>query len=1107
MSAELPQPGVEVLQIFRTQTPTIIAPTLPACVIGPCKQIVDATQRSASGATLLNPQAVVSLPAALEADAASGDPPVYTLLDSVLVFSPNRRPKVSVSFSAGDYTPVGVINKINAALALAGETQALAERIGKTPKTGTSWRLRTVAKGSAQYLALDPSGHSSAVQVGNVDLDALGPGVFGGGGTLHGTTVQFSIDGGATITTTFAAPADVAAILSQLNTTLGVTATASKQATTNFLLVTAASDGELSTVEIVGGTALVILGLTASTQYGEGSTASLMSAFGFDTNDVAFGEDSYAGYEMRIPAAAYPDPRENLDELALEFDSVRTFVGISGNTALREALRTSAVLRSGGAVTATDDGNGDNRTPFVNMAGQDFTSLSTVPSQGRVTGASAPTFASLQGKTLVVGEGRHPRTVTFPACAAIADVVNAINEEFDTNDGVLASSSGGFLRITCTKLREDGATDCLGEDSQVVLYGGSALVPTNFLDSNVAPTLKIGRYAGDPQKVAVGDELWVDGVFVGSVTQVAPGGVATRLRLDREVPTSFTGTSFYIVALRLQALPAGAVDRPAPSLIVRSSGELLVKLGLLRNTQGQITEAINASALISGKGPLYVAYRALRLDVTASAANPGLLQFETTTDVDALLEPTSPDNPLALGLYFALLNGPDTSVYGLGIDEVSADSPEGTVEAYTRAAALLESQEVYGIVPLSHSEDVAQVLSAHVLSMSSAENKGERILLWNPSRPTHQRHSTVASGVDGGTVGNTGLTFDTGVADLAALLLSAGLDPTSDFAVDEGVFLDIASDSKAYSILSVAGSVVTIKTTFLPGENDDSFYSTTDLNDAPLPSVLIDEPFAIRVRGALLELSNGQPDKDKIADTLAALGQSFRSSRVWQIVPESITALISGIEQTIDGYYAAAAIAGAIGQQPPQQSFTNFPMTGISSVKGTRGYFTDKQMNRMMAGGNYILIQGDAGGPVYSRMALTTDTTSIELRTDSIIKVVDFTAKFLRRSLRNFIGRFNIGPGLLDSLGTTLEGLLSYLKENRILNGAEVNNIIQSEDAPDTVIIDIGLSVPYPCNYIRLSLVILDAKPKRNHPQGARLRGSQEELRERHLRLAPEEGA
>jgi hypothetical protein len=37
---------------------------------------------------------------------------------------------------------------------------------------------------------------------------------------------------------------------------------------------------------------------------------------------------------------------------------------------------------------------------------------------------------------------------------------------------------------------------------------------------------------------------------------------------------------------------------------------------------------------------------------------------------------------------------------------------------------------------------------------------------------------------------------------------------------------------------------------------------------------------------------------------------------------------------------------------------------------------------------------------------------------------------------------------------------------------ANLNNLIQSEDSPDTVLIDVSLEVFYPANYLRLTLVV-----------------------------------
>jgi len=1028
---------------------------------------VEATVSSATGASTINPDAQISLPAQFEATAGSGDPPEYTLSAGVLEVAVNNKAAVMVSFEAGTYKPIDVVTKVNAALLAYEETEMRAEVVGTDPSTGTSWRLRSVGKGDGNQLELDPNGQVAASVQGTVDLATLTLPADIGTGTL-----LVAIDGGAAITVTFANPANPAAVLSQIDTALGAAGTSS-QAIGGELIITSDSLTlwGATSVQITGGTVATVLGFTVGQSgSGSGTSTAIASAFGLDTKDIYFGETQYQGWEVAIPTTAFPDPRGNLSELVFEVPTIRAFLGTG--TSVLEALRTTALLRKGGAVTAPDDGNGDTRTPFLEMSGEDFTSASPVPGAAVVTATAAPTFASLNGKTLIVGDGRHPRTVTFDNPANITDVVDQVNAEFDVGDGLIATSSGGFLRLTSTRLREDATTLAKGQDSHVVIYGGSAVTPTNYLDSAVTPTLKIGRFSGNPYKVMVGDEVYVDGGYVGKVLQVAPNGNTARLKLDTQVSTTFTGTSFYIVAKGLAALPAGAADRPSPNLVVSGQGNLLLKPGILRDTVGAVVETVTTTALFPGKGPMYISYKALRLDVTRRASNPGLLRFASASDISTLLAPVNADNPLALGLYFASLNAPSIEITGLGIEAISADSPDGTVEAYTYAVEYLESYEVYALAPLSHDATVGQVFRTHVDAMSEPENKGERVVIFNPEKPTNKLDTLVVSGTNGNSVGAGGTQFDLGVANLSALLLAAGLDPTSTIPVDDGLFLDIASDSKHYSISNVAGSVVTIRTTFGVGENDDSFYATTDLNDSPLPAQLIEEPFALRIRGASLTLVDGSPDKAGMAETYQKLGQSIVDRRFWQIMPDKCRATIDGLEQQIEGYYMSAAIAGMVGQQPPQQSFTNFPMTGFTGVVGSNNYFSDRQLNQIAYGGNWIVVQDVPGGPLTSRMSLTTDMSSIETRTDSITKVVDFTAKFIRRALKSFIGRYNITQNFLDTLSTVLEGLLTYLKENGVLIDARVNNILQDESAPDTVLIDISLDPPYPCNYIRVTLVI-----------------------------------
>src|SRR5690606_30712578 len=146
MAAELPRPGVEVIQVFRTVTPTVVTPTLVPSIVGVAKQIVELFVQNESGSNVINGGALVTLPAQVLAAAAGGNPPVYSGLDGLtLVISINNGPNVTVLFSdptTVGLTPASVVFQINKAFGAAGVTSAMAETVGDD-----SFRIRTVGVG------------------------------------------------------------------------------------------------------------------------------------------------------------------------------------------------------------------------------------------------------------------------------------------------------------------------------------------------------------------------------------------------------------------------------------------------------------------------------------------------------------------------------------------------------------------------------------------------------------------------------------------------------------------------------------------------------------------------------------------------------------------------------------------------------------------------------------------------------------------------------------------------------------------------------------------------------------------------------------------------
>jgi hypothetical protein len=1015
-------------------------------VIGVCKQIVDLLVSDGAGGQVLNTDALIILPAFFIAAPASGNPAVYTGLDGqTLSVSVNNSPDVDVTFSdpaVSGLTPSTIVDQINTALSMQGLTSARALLM-----SDDNFQLATVGMGQFESIVI-------GTRTDNVVAAAFGIGI---GQTYQGTSDYNQM---STTIPEEAFP-DPRGNLDELSF---------EQDTIRVFLSTGSGTGVKEAMRTesflrngsVVGPAYVQTTTDLSTLVyptGAGSVSGLTLIVSIDG-----GADQTCTFVSPANAAAVVSQAQAAFSGAVVTLQTGNFMriqsatlGATGTVVVRSTstvlaanagpLSFAALTATGTSIAAIDDGNGDAFTPILEFDGQNFTTAAT---QATMTAAAAPTLPMVAGSTLLISDGQQAQMVVFDGTETTLTLVIAAIE------AVVGLTAGGKIDAVDSTGRLRLVNTDYGDESVVRILGGTALAA---LDPGPNAVIIAGaEVRGLPYPPKPGDEIWIDGVLYALVNQVAPGGNVERIKVNKQVAiSSNVGSRFFIQAKSL-SMPK-AVDRPTPDLVLDLSNNVTIKHSILRDFVGVPVDV---------RAPIYLSYRAIRKDTTALAKDPGLLRFDDTTAVESAIGPVTAENPLALGLFFALVNAPGVQVTGLGIDEVTDDAPFGTVEAYTRAAEYLEGFEVYAIAPLTHDESVAQVFNTHVQFMSEPTQRGERIVMWNPTTPTNALDTLVASGTSGDAL--SGNIFDTKVTNLSALLQNAGVNPIGVIPVSAGVFLDIASDGKRYSISNVSGSQITVRVTaggFSNGSNDDNYYAE---NTLPLP--LIGELFSIRVRGAALVTVNGTPDKNAIAETVNALGQSFKSRRFWMTGPDRCAATISGVEQVLDGFYMNAASVGAIGQQPPQQSFTNFPISGFTRVLGSNDTFSEKQLDVMAGGGAYIFVQDAASAPIYARMALTTDLTSIETRTDSVTKVVDFTAKFMRASLKNFIGRFNISQGFLDSLGTTIQGLFGFLVETGVLIGGTLDNIIQDEDQRDTVLVDTTLDVPIPCNYIKLTLLI-----------------------------------
>lgn len=595
----------------------------------------------------------------------------------------------------------------------------------------------------------------------------------------------------------------------------------------------------------------------------------------------------------------------------------------------------------------------------------------------------------------------------------------------------------------------------LGEESKIEISSDTTVLTELGLTD--------GSYHGAPFVTRQGDALYGNGVFLGNIIEVHPGAETGRVKLDREISATGEWTSWYIISQNLDTVSNTqyGLTVPTPDFILDTNGDVRLKQDFLRDTTG--------SPVIQVGVPIYVAYEALRLDVTADAEEPSMLSFGSVDALDETLGPIVPENPLAYGLFIALQNAGTATVYALGVGGVTEDKPYGTITAWAEAFDFLKAEEVYAIAAMTTDLEVSLLGQTHVNSMSAPTMKGERILITHLGRPTRKLDTLVASGNDGDSVASGGPTyyFDTKLATLSQALLDADIDPTS-ITVGDGVFLDIGSDAYNWNIIGAVtdGSKLKLNVAFAPGQNDDGFYQE-DIAEWTSQMPIISDAFSVKIRGSVIA------NLDEEVETIYYKGRGFLDRRVWMMQLDQLAATVNGVEQLVPGFYMCAAKCGQVAGLPPSTPLTGYPIAGFTRVTGTNDRYNTEQLNKMAAGGADLMIQLAEGTPVQSRMQVTTDLTSIEKREQSIVKAVDFAAKFYRVSMRVYIGRFNITQSFIDTLGTVAQGLGRWLVEQgKVLAGAELNNLVQDEDQPDTILVDVSVEVLYPCNYIRITLII-----------------------------------
>lgn len=449
---------------------------------------------------------------------------------------------------------------------------------------------------------------------------------------------------------------------------------------------------------------------------------------------------------------------------------------------------------------------------------------------------------------------------------------------------------------------------------------------------------------------------------------------------------------------------------------------------------------------------VYLARREYNLTNVGSVGS-----LSDATAVAATLGLVDPINPLAQGVYSALLNSNGQPVYYTATG-VPTDSTDASLVAVYSAALQLtrKSDAYYSIVPLTFNNAVQLAVQAHVNAMSNSvtsTSSPTRTTKWRIawfSTQVQETSTIVGNETDGtgwtatvsGTTATVQTTHDTPNMQTAGVL--PGDIFNYNFQLDQ-------NNNTIYQSVAI---------TAVPTQ------STLTLASAIVPAVT---PFKFTITR---NLSSGAK-----AAALAAAASAFDDHRVRVVFPD---VYVSG-STTLNGYYLAAALAGQRSGVAPHQSLTNYTVVGPTSITRTTTEFSDQDLDVMAAGGVWIVEQTVANGPAFTRHQLTTGEISgnLNLAEDSITTNTDSISYSLQDAVAPYIGIYNINAGAILKVRAAIDMDLTELMTQTYtetagnqLNGYTINSIAQDTTFKDKLNCSVTLDEPAPMNHVKITITV-----------------------------------
>ncbi|MFA7161750.1 MAG: hypothetical protein WC083_04180 [Candidatus Methanomethylophilaceae archaeon] len=518
----------------------------------------------------------------------------------------------------------------------------------------------------------------------------------------------------------------------------------------------------------------------------------------------------------------------------------------------------------------------------------------------------------------------------------------------------------------------------------------------------------------------------------------AANGAANTLILRRALPAAIRGENHPVeVSLKLfvkSNIVLGASDYEQDNSYLKINGEISAY------EPSWTSGGIPLPLPVEG-GEVYINYRAMMVSYAM-----GRSEFATAEAALAALGPAVADNPLSLAVYKALQNSQGVPV---GCIAVSSDDVEGYSAALTKIQDLSVS---YSIVPLTQDPAIQDLVTAHVYAQSDPLRGRYRLVWQNSECPVNDAVATQTS--SGGTLMATIHAYPDGSSSYRKV---------------------IADDAQFITDGVVPGDILRINYVA------DNNYSTYVVDQVVSEDMLIltsgpSAPINTPMKAEVWHTKSSQEQ----AENYASKSRRFSNMRVRHIYPD-IVELSDGTP--VKGFYLCAGLAGLKSALAPHQPLTRVALVGFGSTRRSTVDMQEQHLDIMARDGTWVVTQDDDGA-IYTRMAVTTDTSDISVSQDIRVSNADSLSFAFNNRFKGMMGSTVINDRLLSAIRNEIRSTADYFASStatpnlgpqlvpgpdgdlcRIVSGPEQDLILKDE-----VAVAVELWMPFGLGRLKMTL-------------------------------------